>query len=112
MRKLFDIAERNIGNVQVKIWAEEEYDRDLSWDDIGEVAQKIRSGEWIEYCAVVTVHHVPSDLHSKAYLGGCIDAWDGTAVKNGYMPSMVADCVADIRRQISRVRNCNLKGVK
>ncbi len=51
--------------------AEEEWDVDLSWDDTGEVAEKLASGEYVVFCAKVAVYLDGREIATD-YLGQCI----------------------------------------
>ena len=51
--------------------AEEEWDVDLSWDETGETAGKLASGEYVAFCAKVAVYLDGREIASD-YLGQCI----------------------------------------
>ena len=59
-------------NFKVVIDAEEEYDLDLSFDDTGEVAEKLDSGEFIAFCAHAYVLGPDGEELADDYLGNCI----------------------------------------
>lgn len=62
-------------NFTVSVDAYEDFDTDLSWDDSGETARKLASGEWIAFQVECTVTHKPTgtELGSDS-LCGCIYA--------------------------------------
>ena len=51
--------------------AEEEWDVDLSWDETGETAEKLASGEYVVFCAKVAVYLDGREVAAD-YLGQCI----------------------------------------
>src|SRR6185503_1564662 len=59
-------------NFKVIVDAEEEFDLDLSFDETGEVAEKLDSGEYVAFCAHAYVVGPDGETLSDDYLGGCI----------------------------------------
>ena len=57
----------------VKVTAEEESSPDLSWDDTGEVAEKLASGALEIFCAKAAVYLDGHEIGTD-YLGNCIYA--------------------------------------
>jgi hypothetical protein len=51
--------------------AETEYDPDLSWDETGEVTEKIEAGEWELFCAKVADVLDGREIATD-YLGNCV----------------------------------------
>lgn len=56
---------------QVMVTAEEEYDLDLSWDETGEVSEKINNGFYMVFCAKAAVFLDGKEIASD-YLSQCI----------------------------------------
>ncbi len=66
---------RTTANFTVALAYEWDNDMDLSWDDTGEVREKIESGEWGHYTFAVTVTENATGAEIGAdYLGGSIYA--------------------------------------
>ena len=63
----------NTNRFSIVCTAEDEWDVDLSWDETGETAEKIESGEWTVFCAKVEVLFDGVEIASD-YLGQCIYA--------------------------------------
>ena len=67
------IREFQTPNYIVRVTAEEEFDRDLSWDDTGRVRKQLDNGDLIEFVAHVEVIHLPTGaVLGEDYLGSCI----------------------------------------
>jgi len=60
-------------NFTIRMTAEDEFDVDLSWDESGEAAEKIASGEWSVFCAKCAVLFEGVEIGTD-YLGNCIYA--------------------------------------
>lgn len=58
-------------NFTVIVEAQEEHDVDLSFDETGEVTEKIESGEFVVFCAAVRVLCRGNEVATE-YLGNCI----------------------------------------
>ena len=58
-------------NFVVKVTAEEELDLDLSWDEDGSIAEGLRSGQYVAFCAKAAVYFQGEEI-ARDYLGGCI----------------------------------------
>ena len=67
------IREFKTARFTVRITAEEDFDLDLSFDDTGEVAEKLESGEYTNFCAKAECLLDGNSIASD-YLGGCIYA--------------------------------------
>ena len=70
-RRIGTIREFKTRNFKVVVDALEEYDLDLSWDEDGETARKLASGEYVAFVARVRVFLKGSEIGTD-YLGGCI----------------------------------------
>lgn len=64
---------RETPNFRIEYRAEPDEYLDLSWDETGEVAAKIKSGEYVGFVATVRVIFKPTGCELAAsYLSGCI----------------------------------------
>ena len=90
------------------VTAEPEWDLDLSWDDTGEVSEKIDSGEYEVFCAKCDVLLDGNEIASD-YLGQCIyaniDDFRDHIGMNGkghgsYFSDMVRAAIAEARLYI------------
>lgn len=96
----------------VTVEAQPDYDMDLSWDETGEVAQKIQSGFFQHFCVKASVvyrgHEIATD-----YLGGCIyehpsDFMDHRGIRQksradkcnygSYFSDMVSNVISEARK--------------
>lgn len=66
------IREFRTDRFRVTVEAEPDHDLDLSWDDTGEVARKLDSGELMNFTVHVTVENNRFGVLGESYLGGCI----------------------------------------
>jgi len=101
--------------------AEDEWDVDLSWDETGETAEKIASGEWTAFCVKVAVLFDGVEI-SADYLGQCIyadcedfvtghrdtDPMNRCCSLNPrnvghYFPDMVSTAIKEARQALSNV---------
>lgn len=94
-----------------------ETDPDLSWDDTGEVAAKINSGEWVNACFRVRVmfdgHEVAADYLGNSIHADPADFRDhiGLAAKSradgrnygSYFTDMVRTAIAEARQCLANV---------
>lgn len=102
-------------NFLIAFDAEEEFDLDLSFDDTGEVREKIEDGEYVAFCAVLRVYYRGSEIASE-YLGQCIhesadDFRDhiGIAEKSrkdgrnygSYFSDMVREAIREARKHLA-----------
>lgn len=111
-----------IGSITVRATIEPDYDVDLSWDETGETAEKLESGEWGAFGTIVTVernghvigeyslwgsiyadptefftaHRDPDPANRNCSVSG---RPDGTAICH-YFPDMVRSAIADARRTL------------
>lgn len=118
--------EFNTARFAVRCTAEEEWDCDLSWDDTGETAEKINSGEWCIFCAkvavlldgreiaadyisqciyadpseFVTAHRDPDPLNRNCTIGKA--ARDGAFICH-YFPDMVSIAIGEARKALANV---------
>ena len=98
-------------NLTVLVTAETEYDPDVSFDETGETADKIASGEWEIFCAKATVLFQGNEIGTD-YLGNCIYAdikefrdHIGLVIKSrddgrnygSYFPDMVKTAISEAR---------------
>lgn len=101
-----------------------EDDQDISWDDTGEVREKLESGEWGNYTFSV---HVYLDGHEVAsdHLGNSIYADPnefarehiGLAAKSradgcnygAYFPDMIRQALGEARREVNRMQSVRLR---
>ena len=72
MNTLDTIREFKTAHFTVIMDAVEDYDMDLSWDETGEVLQKLKTGEYIGFAARCRVIHDKLGEIGIDYLGGCI----------------------------------------
>jgi hypothetical protein len=96
------------------------YDLDLSWDETGETAEKITSGEWDAFDSAIKVYHRPTGLElGAAYLGQSIYAnpaefRDHIGIKaksrqdggnyGSYFSDMVRGAVAEARATLAQLK--------
>ena len=96
-------------NFKVTLDCEYESYPDLSWDDTGEVQEKLASGEWGNYVFRVAVYGPIGELLAFDYLGNSIyaDPADfrdhiGAAGKYGsYFTDMVHSVISDARKALA-----------
>ena len=107
-----------IGSLIVRAVIEPDHDVDLSWDESGETAEKLESGEWEAFGTIVTVER-NGHVIGEDSLWGSIYAdpaefftahrdpdpanrncsLNGTAIGH-YFPDMVRSAIADARRTL------------
>ena len=101
----------------VSLAAAPEYAPDLSWDETGETAEKLESGEWSCVCFRVRVDY-DSETVGEDYLGASIYAnledfrreHIGLAAKSRadgcnygcYFPGMIAEAIAEARKTLRK----------
>ena len=105
-------------NFTVTVTAETEHDLDLSWDDSGETADKLDSGELCAFCAKASVRFRGAEIGAD-YLGNCIYAAPeefrdhlGLAAKSredgrnygSYFPGMVREAIREAREFIGAAK--------
>lgn len=71
MRKICNIRTFKAGRFTVTVDAMEDDSLDLSFDETGEVAEKIESGEYVAFCVRARVLLDGNEIASD-YLGNCI----------------------------------------
>lgn len=112
-------------NYTVRISAQPEFDLDLSFDDTGEVAQRLDRGELIAFCAHVQVIHRPTGaVLGEDYLGNCVyESFDefmdhrecakqnreyaarGEAGRCGsYFAQMIGEAIGEARKNYSKMQ--------
>lgn len=118
MYKLGTIRTYKTANFTVIVDAVEEECPDLSYDDTGETAAKIESGEYVLFCARARVLHEDFGEIASDYLGNCVYESledfrtsvstctypDGRVVKAGYCGDMVREVCREARLQLIRMR--------
>ena len=100
----------NTKRFSVVLECELEQDADISWDDTGEVAEKLESGEWTNFCFRVRVLFDGNDIACN-YLGNSIyaDPADfrdhiGSKGKWGsYFSDMVHQSIDEARKYLGNV---------
>lgn len=65
------IRQFNTKNFKVIVTAEPEHDSDLSWGEDGSKAERLQSGELVEFCAKAAVYFHGHEIATD-YLGNCI----------------------------------------
>ena len=99
-------------NFRVAVTAIEDPDVDLSWDESGEVIEKLNSGELQTFAVCVSVSH-EGKIVGEAYLGGCIyespEAFrDNIGIRKqgpnvgSYFSDMIREACRDARRNFSK----------
>lgn len=102
-------------NFTVRVTAETENELDISWDETGEVREKLDSGEYVAFCAKASVAFRGAEIGTD-YLGNCIysDVKEfrdhvGLAIKSredgrnygSYFPDMVKAAISEARDALS-----------
>ena len=91
---------------RVALEAEHERDIDLSWDDTGETAEKLESGEWTCFCFRVAVY-CDGRMIAADYLGNSIYAdpldfyREHVGFRNNYFGGMVREAIAGARHHLA-----------
>lgn len=129
---LAKIWEFKTDRFRIVLTAEEESNIDLSWDDTGEVAKRIDSGDYVVFCAKCAVYLDGSEIAAD-YLGQCIyrsfkefetshrdtdpmnrncsivRAKHGNVVACHYFPSMVSTAIGEARKHIREMKPVYLR---
>ena len=71
MQTIDTIREFKTKHFTVRVEALEEHDLDLSFDESGEVREKLETGEFIAFCAHAVVFYKGREV-GEDYLGNCI----------------------------------------
>jgi len=110
MDKLGTIWEFKTKSLIISVVALVEDDLDLSFDDTGEVAKKLSTGEYVAFCAKASVYDmVTGDTLASDYLGDCIyadisDFKDNLGIANtkygSYFSGMVKTVCKEARKAI------------
>lgn len=124
MNRSQTIWTRRTPNFRVTLSWEYENDPDLSWDESGEVTEKLNSGEYVNCCFRVAVHDDTGSELAAEYLGNSIYAnpaefvdhrecgrenrrlaATGAAGRCGsYFRDMLANACHEARREVNRQR--------
>lgn len=110
-----NIWEFRTKNFSVIVSASYDFDTDLSWDDTGEVREKLEAGEYVAFCVKAAIFCNGHELAAD-YLGGCIYAdihefrdHIGLAAKSkadgknygSYFPQMVRQAIEEARKTLA-----------
>jgi hypothetical protein len=97
-------------------------DLDLSWDDTGEVKERLESGEYIAFDSEMNVIYKPTGQEIGAsYLGQSIydnpkDFMDHLGCRSkgygSYFSDMVRDAIKEARKNVAMYHDINLRSVK
>jgi hypothetical protein len=129
MRKVGTIREFKTRNFRVIVDAVEDDDLDLSWDDTGEIREKLENGELMNFSVRARVFHKELGELSADYLGGCIyespaDFMDhmecaeqtrklreqgSDAVCGSYFADMVRQSVKDARKALIAAKGIKVR---
>lgn len=124
MNTLSNIWRFETAQFVVTVDAIEEYDIDLSWDEDGEVARRLNSGELEMFAVRARCVHKGTGMEAEDYLGGCIyetpDAFrdhmacgrerreTGRNVGSSFS-DMVRSVVAEMRANVAKARSVKLR---
>ena len=106
MSKLFtrDGFDIHFEAIEEYIPAEEMFSKKETGCDHSEIIEKINSGEWAYYSAVVSAHKngIPLAIES---LGGCSSEFESDfyTEKNGYFDDMVSTVIAEAKETIQEL---------
>lgn len=123
------IREFETANFHVIVDALEDYDLDLSFDDTGEVRDKLESGEFISFTARCRVVHIKLGELGVDYLGGCIyesledfmdhkecaaqtrelKAKGSSAICGSYFADLVSDAIKEARNNILEAQSIKVR---
>jgi hypothetical protein len=96
------ITLKKIGNIELRLTAEPEWDLDLSWDEDGSTRDALGRGLYVSFVAKVSVLRKGIEIGAD-YLGGCIyesldDFAQGANPKNAdYCRDMMHEAVQHAR---------------
>ncbi len=106
------------GRFTVRASIEPDYDLDLSWDDTGETAEKLNSGEWDAFQTKVAVYLDGNEIAAD-YLGGSIYAdprdfftehYGISATGCGaYFPDMVRTAISEARDVLRSMQSVKVR---
>jgi hypothetical protein len=97
------ITLKKIGNIEIRLTAEPDWDPDLSWDEDGSTRDALESGLFIAFDAKVSVLRKGVEIGAD-YLGGCIyesldDFAQGADPKNAwYCRDMMHEAIQQARK--------------
>jgi hypothetical protein len=103
---------------------------DISWDETGEIADKLENGDLVIFCARARVIHDQLGEIASDYLGNCINtdfddfmdhkecaaytrklrAEGSTAICGGYFADMIAIVIRGAREAITDVKSVYIRG--
>lgn len=96
-------------NFTVTLACEPEQDMDLPWDDDGEAAEKIESGEWECLLYRVRVIGPNGETLGEAFLGDSIHADRDDFRGDGYFRDMVREAISEARKSLAVTRAIPLR---
>ena len=108
---IFDFSTRRF---HVVVCAEDEHYLDLSWDEDGEVARKLASGEYVAFCVRTSVYLDGNEIAFN-YLSECIYE-SPSAYRNhfgikktpgvgSYFSDGIRECIREARKFLNNVPN-------
>jgi len=124
------IREFHTKNFRVTVEALPEYDLDLSWDEDGETAKGLESGELIAFCAHAYVVHRPTgQILAEDFLGNCVykslddfmdhrecgkqnREWEKpgkTGRCGSYFSDMIAEAIGEARKQLVKMKQTKVR---
>lgn len=123
------IREFKTRDFHVVVDAFEDYDCDLSFDDTGEVRQKLETGEYVCFTVRARVIHKQLGEIGADYLGGCIygsleefqdhrrcaaetrklRASGSNAVCGSYFADMVSECIREARKTLRTAKQIRVR---
>jgi hypothetical protein len=86
-----------------------ERDPDLSWDETGEVADKIERGEWGNYCFRARILGPRGEELAADYLGNSIHARPADFRHGGYFADMIREVVAEARHALRCAQSIRIR---
>jgi hypothetical protein len=129
MYTLGTIREFKTRNFRVIVDAIEDYDADLSWDETGEVREKLENGDLMAFTARARVIHADLGEIGSDYLGGCIyespeafmdhmecakytrklRAEGSDAICGSYFSDMVHEAIREARQSLSKAKSIKVR---
>lgn len=102
MRQMQKIWKFSTANFTLDLSWDYEQDGDLSWDETGEVQEKIASGEWINVIFRVRLLDSLGNELASDYLGDCIYNSPLDFREPGYFYDMARNCLKRGREAIHK----------
>lgn len=85
-------------------------DLDLSWDDTGEVQERLERGLYIAFVARIRVTHKETGaVLGEAYLGGNVYENASDFRRDVYFYDMIADACGEARKVLQRLQSMPLR---